>query len=211
MAEKAIVLSAFEVQAVLDNRKTQTRRVVKPQPSSDYIQLPRIDALRYFLGKSASIIDQLNSVQIIPKYQPGDTLWAQETWGFDAGGDDYGTGYFVYRADGKEKPSYLRWCSPATMPREAARIFLRLTDVRVERIQDITASGCIDEGITIEWTDELPKPSFMSLAYSETRVKPAFINEYRKLWDTLNAKRGFGWDVNPWVWVYTFERLEAQK
>lgn len=95
------------------------------------------------------------------------------------------------------------------MPKEAARIFLRLTDVRVERLQEITAEDCIAEGIDLEWSDELPQPSHMSIAYSEKRVKPAFIKAYAKLWDSLNAKRDGGkyaWDKNPWVFVYQFER-----
>lgn len=76
------------------------------------------------------------------------------------------------------------------MPKEIARIFLRVTDVRVERVQDITEQDAEREGV------KSYDPMFSSK------------EEFAVLWDSLNAKRGYGWDKNPWVWVYTFERIE---
>lgn len=101
------------------------------------------------------------------------------------------------------------------MPREAARIFLRVTDVRVERLQEITAEGALDEGTDVMFPE--PKPSYISLAYTEMRLKPAARQSFSKLWDsTIKPKdlSAYGWDANPWVWVIEFERItkgEAEK
>mgnify|MGYP002803246938 FL=1 len=93
------------------------------------------------------------------------------------------------------------------MPREAARVFLRVTDVRVERLQDITAEGALDEGTNVEFPE--PKPSYISLAYTEMRLKPAARQSFASLWDsTINPADlpRYGFDSNPGVWVIEFER-----
>ena len=87
------------------------------------------------------------------------------------------------------------------MPRDVARIFLRVTDVRVERIQDISEADCIAEGIKEE-------DAYYNKMFRNTDSSEFARAMYAKLWDSLNAKRGYGWDMNPWVWVYTFERCE---
>ena len=101
-----------------------------------------------------------------------------------------------------------KWHSPATMPREAARIFLRVTGVRVERLQDITALDCADEGIELEWSDDMPKPSYMSLAYSKQVVERAFVKAFAEIWNTKYAHKGYPWESGPWVWAIEFERTE---
>ena len=121
---------------------------------------------------------------------------------------------YIYKADvdrriGEGVGLPLCWHPSIHMPREAARIFLRLTDVRVERLQDITAEGALDEGTNVEFPE--PKPSYISLAYTEMRLKPAARQSFASLWDSTIKpadRPTYGWEANPWVWVIEFERCE---
>ena len=126
--------------------------------------------------------------------------------------------YFVFKASDieyEDNENGLVWRPSIHMPREAARIFLRATDVRVERLQEITAEGALDEGTDVKFPE--PKPSYISLAYTEMRLKPAARQSFSELWDsTIKPKdrTAYGWAANPWVWVIEFERIskeEAQK
>lgn len=177
---KPILFNTEMVQAILEGRKTQTRRVIKPQPKEDLIT------------------DMLNKYT----YAVGDILWVRETWN-DLSNNE---GNFVYLADGdkglKDKffgvltTKDIKWKPSIHMPKASARIFLKVTDVRVERLQDITEEDARAEGVIPIYGNEFA---------SEKRHYPAFA----RLWDSLNAKRGFGWDTNPWVWVIQFERVES--
>ena len=104
-----------------------------------------------------------------------------------------------------------RWRSPVTMPREAARLFLRVTDVRVERVQDITDEGSIKEGCTGVICDH-PKWDYVfgcaDCMNSGWREPPRL--EFSQRWDTCNAKSGYGWDSNPWTWAIEFEKCDPK-
>ena len=115
-----------------------------------------------------------------PYGQLGDRLWVKETF---AGKKDV-----VYKATNKDNIRY-SWKSSIFMPRWASRITLEITDVRVERLQDITLDDIHAEGSLI--ADEQGAAGW-----------------YMDLWDFLNAKRGFGWETNPFVWVISFKRIE---
>lgn len=134
-----------------------------------------------------------------PRYWPGDILYARETWAFDTGDTDgeIGTGYFAYRADDLHHPD-CKWRPSIHMPKDAARIFLRVKGVSIERLQDITAEECPMEGV----------PLFSGLVSDrEKHYKTAFA----KLWDSTIKPADLstcGWDANPWVWVIKFERCE---
>lgn len=187
--EKPILFSTPMVQAILEGRKTMTRRVITPQPDGDVICIDGGYGVRRDYGVS----------MLQPKYSRSDTMWVRETWKTDAAN---GAGY-IYRADDKIEtwPNNLQhWRPSIFMPKEAARIFLQVTDVRPERIQDITLEDIEREGIYCE-----------GMGY--TKNHPAYPGGMRihwlKLWDSLNAKRGFGWEENPWVWAYTFEQVET--
>lgn len=170
MKERPILFSPPMVAAILNEQKWQTRRIVKNQPAND--QIP-VDDLR------------------CPYGQPGDRLWVRETW---AATDNDGLGItYLYKADGDDTGNpAIRWQPSIFMPRTASRLTLELTSVRVERLQDISASDCRAEGLRPD--DEL------SLLWRDN-----IRDKYRILWNSLNAKRGYGWDVNPWVWVLAFE------
>ncbi len=201
MKEKPILFNAEMVRAVLGGKKTQTRRVIKPQPQwdeptstiegrwADYNDAHLINyALFYCAGLPMGVR--------CPYGQPGDQLWVRET--FNA---DWCSGT-LYKADGGSAveagyDSEPKWKPSIHMPRWASRINLLVKDIRVERVQDITLADVLEEGV----------PSTDRYDYDpvdETRERCKFSD----LWDSINEKRGYGWKVNPWVWVVNFERLK---
>ena len=190
MAEKPIIFSTEMVRAILEGRKTMTRRVVKPQPflvlSEQEWQARALSGIDYVRPLNSYTPEEL--VAKCPYGTSGDILWVRETWmhwGCTYCETDICYGMcspapYVYKATGDWDDDW-KWRSPIHMPREATRIFLRVTKVRVERLQDITEEEAVKEGFL-----------------SNTEVM-----EY---WDKLNAKRGFRWDQNPWVWVIEFDK-----
>jgi hypothetical protein len=219
MNVKPILFSTPMVAAILAGRKTMTRRVVKPQPvdvpEGAYMD-PYNHNYEHFtmwtkdnkmcLGCGGNI---KGTAHWKPRYQLGAVLWVRETWcenkaqfgdavGFwYCAGCDFGNGGKCLRK-GDIQPWNHEKRPSIFMPKAAARIFLRVTDVRVERVQDITPRDAWDEGCRIgtsfPFEEHIPELQQMFL---DLQFKP--------LWDSLNAKRGYGWNTSPWVWVYTFE------
>lgn len=213
---KPILFSTPMVQAILDGRKTMTRRVMNPQPL-------------FYTGRKYVFADDVcpkkwedcDNIIDTYQYQPGDILWVRETWNA-AYNDNARTqvDHYIYKTD---KPSTEHWRPSIFMPRKAARIFLRVTDIRVERLQDITGGQAIKEGVPTEWPMEavycheckgeglIGTCHPVTLGYMEIDCPhcetPA--KRFRSLWDSINGKRGYGWDINPWVWVISFERINA--
>ena len=218
---KPIIFNTEMVQAILDGRKTQTRRIIKNIPANTH----RFDAeagLEWSAhwGKSgedyngkAWFADYSKIVK--PKYIADDVLWVRETW--RSTDFEYHDGKWTASIQYKDlnkgprvswrdntdvgEPddciySKTGWRPSIHMPREAARLFLRVTDVRVERVQDITHAGALADGIV-----ECPGWKF------ELSECDCIIAEFGKLWDAL----GFEWERNPWVWVYTFERITKEE
>ena len=196
---KPIIMSTEDVRALLDGRKTMTRTPIKHQPDKS-AQFMRISCGRACFETDIDIWNMM-----LP-CKPGDVLWVRETWG-DYGG---GTGYYVYRADYPHdakgywyEKEHINWCdlpdwrSPVTMPREAARLLLRVTDVRVERVQDITVDDAGREGFE---GFHHKNPTLGNL--------PEIVWNFKNEWDSRNAKRGYGWDTNPFCWVIEFECVE---
>lgn len=210
MRERPILFSAPMVRAILAGRKTQTRRIVKPQP------LPETDALRdvprenRWYAASATINDwgveyrPLGTDQQhdwrCPYGVPGDELWVRETWRMAQWGGP------IYRAD-KERALGMdeysdrhKWKPAIHLRREHSRIQLRITSVRVQRLQEITEGDAICEGVTYS-TPELDEV----VEAGGEWFRPAR-NAFRELWDSINAERA-PWASNPWVWVVAFERI----
>ena len=171
MKEYPIIFSGPMVRAILDGRKTQTRRVIKPQPKGEFC--------RYGFHMPTQAIWTDLTVVSCPYGQPGDLLWVRET--FAAAGDQ---SWVEYRADCDSK--VIRWRPSIHMPRSASRLTLRITDVRVQRVQEISEEDARAEGTT-------------GLAGAMTG--------FPYLWESINAKRGYGWNTNPWVWAISFERI----
>jgi len=194
---KPIIFSGEMVRAILEGRKTQTRRVIK-----DSLIEYAVKKTRVCLEVFDSEINQCRN--IYPRFKVGDILYVRETWMPYATIESWiaDEQLYFYKADCSEKNlralkrDNAKWRSPYHMPREAARIFLRVTDVRCERLQDITEHDARAEGARgVMRTNTFPSVEEPLIAFW-------------MIWDGLNAKRGYGWDSNPWVFVYEFERCE---
>lgn len=186
MKERPILFSGPMVRALLSGGKTQTRRLIKPQPA--YIN-------------SINLPQQEDNNLIRCQYgQPGDRLWVRETWM-----DLYGTGVevrtgdssrYAYRADtpagsygDEQRKLYgLKWRPSIYMPRAVSRITLDVVSVHVQRLQDISETDALEEGI-------------QHSTLNDPRV------EYRWLMESINGADA--WDGNPWVWVIEFKRVEV--
>jgi hypothetical protein len=204
---KPIIFSTPMVQAILDGRKTQTRRVVKINGFP--ITSPK-ESLE--LTKEGLIYHSFCSMSGYYKLlcQPGDILWVRETFcevpyehnHVPIKGGHITIPKYAYKADSERDYTGI-WKPSIHMPREAARIFLRVKTVRVERLQDITPKDAWDEGCRIgnsfPWEEHIPE---LQQQCRDILFIP--------LWDRFNRKRGYGWDTNPWVWVIEFERINKE-
>lgn len=215
MKEHPILFSSEMVRAILDGRKTQDRRVIKPQPDS-YI-LPPVTGLWFGNEFHWPTCNAQYPQQIYkcPYGQPGDRLWVRETWGIfqedwsDLGWEPEGIvhqeipknknglindrntkQYLVYKSTfGSDENDF--WRPSIHMPRWASRITLEITNIRVERVQEISEDDAIAEGL---------------FCYHENYE--CALDNYPKLWDSINSKRGYGWDTNPYVWVIEFRKVK---
>jgi len=150
-----------------------------------------------------------------PYGQVGDRLWVRETWATERRLDKYSPSEIGEAGDvalwfrATEIPSVSlergKWCPSIHMPRWASRITLEITEIRVERLQEIGGGDVDREGVIYD--DLWGKFSIPDWdAFAEVQEKVA-VRAFAKLWDSLNAKRGYGWETNPWVWVISFELL----
>lgn len=218
MAIKPILFNTEMVRAILDGRKTCTRRLVKPQPDEKHTY-----PLGFVIDSTGKkevgcfgfgINEYGGSVQYVKPpygYAPGDILYVRETWfalPVNEAGHMRGHCVYYYRADGDLRPEGWRgkWRPSIHMPKEAARIWLKVTDVRVERLQKCGEGWCIDiekEGVTT--------PQNPILYISDDEFHDALRTEFQKLWNSTIKKSDldhYGWNANPWVWVIEFERCE---
>lgn len=188
---KPILFNTEMVRAILDGRKTVTRRVVKPQPES------RPTPMKKDSCWPGCFAIQGTAKVIRPPYQPGDTLWVRETWAKSMAGT------FMYQADDKAI-MVDRWRPSIHMPREAARLFLRVTGVRVERLKDIDGHGILKEGID----------NGKSNPAMGTRWENMQSMAFAELWNSTLKSADlplYGWAANPWVWVIEFERISKDE
>ncbi len=195
MGTKPILFNTENVRVILDGRKTATRRVVKPQPPASVHTLYRKDETNIWRTHGSSFWFEYQS-----PYIPGDILWVRETWNCLPIPEPLrGTSKtYWYKADGAAPED--KWRPSIHMPREAARIFLRVTDIQVERLQEITLSGCVKEGISFSMADTRPDQTYGV----SSRELFSFV------WDhTIKPKDmpAYSWRANPWVWVIEFERI----
>ena len=203
---KPIIFSTPMVKAILEGKKTQTRRVIDKDISNKFdIENDGKTVIAWIHPDTGDHFEPTYPA----KYKVGDVLWVRETWckvpwtySNDLGVPDESYKYF-YRADGEMNEQhdlhsdYDKWRPSIHMPREAARLFLKVTGVRVERINEITGRDVLAEGIDNVYTN--PKMG--------ERWENAQIMVFEDLWDSLNAKRGYAFRDNCWVWVYEFERV----
>lgn len=202
---KPILFNTEMVKAILDGRKTCTRRVIKPQPEGRPICMPLQSAWPGYFAITGT------EKVIKPPYRPGDILYVQETWNGDW------CDHYIYKADGGSAKAAgygkePKWRPSIHMPKEAARLFLRVTSVRVERLQDITDEGAMDEGIDGEACD-CEGPFFCSRCCN-TGFITAPRSEFVSTWNRTVKKANlplYGWDANPWVWVIVFKQISKEE
>jgi hypothetical protein len=177
---KPILFQTDMVKAILEGRKTQTRRVMGCSGA---------------LYPNETVADWVVRWKVKPRYQVGDILWVRETWTLMEPTCNEGPGFYLYKADEpvcENSPWFSKWHPSIYMPKEAARIFLEVTDVRVERVNDISEEDAKSEGCD-------------KLLMTTSSAKNNFMN----LWNRINERRGYGWETNPWVWVISFKKTEV--
>jgi len=214
--ERPILFSGAMVRAILDGRKTQTRRVVKLQPVPDPARAVQWDtdkAMYAWESNSGKMGIFHPHTFKCPYGQPGDRLWVKETFQevLDVKPNgrghswDYKSTRFVYAADGP-KEFRGKWKPSIFCTRKASRILLEIVSVRVERVQEITDADAIAEGVV----------RFIGY-YSPAGLVNGSLHcdRYARLWDSINGKRkegkpDYSWAANPWVWVVKFRRVETE-
>lgn len=191
MKAHPIIFSAPMVRALLEGRKTQTRRIIKPQPSGQLF--PREGKTFWMPGGFSD-----SSEPVDCRYGgPGDLLWVRETWREDSPDDPEAA---VYAATPPQKlPSGFRWKPSIHMPRWASRLTLRITDVRVQRLQDISESDAIAEGLITTGAEYSFGDGFAKW------VEPK--SAYAHLWNVINGRDS--WALNSWIWALSFEVIKA--
>jgi hypothetical protein len=221
MKEHPILFNTEMVKAVLSGRKTQTRRVIKPQPNNGWdfeappvlgnivSKHPKQGKFGVFLRRGIGTSFPEADVIVSPYGKVGDHLWVRETFYIDniyyidvplSGKSAPEDDSIYYRSDGEccdqisecccSEVGKVKWRPSIFMPRWASRITLEIVDIRVERVQNITLEDMLAEGLK-----------------AETYLGAALRSDWIKLWDSINDKRGFGWGVNPWVWVVEFKMI----
>lgn len=229
MAIKPILFNTEMVRAIMDGRKSCTRRMVKPQPDekhtyplgfvTDSTEKKEVGCFGFGINEYGGSIQYAK-----PQYQPGDILYVRETWErfecWDCEGDERGNcpkelkksvlyktcGCYMYRAT-DEISGDAKWHPSIHMPKEAARIWLKVTNVRVERLQDITEDGAEAEGV-------IDNREFIHSPENECNHIYTAREHFIEIWDRTIKKSDldiYGWDANPWVWVIEFERCEKPK
>ena len=192
---KPMLMNSEMVKAILAGRKTVTRRLIKER------HLCVLDSPYH--KEHSEVPDKVLLEKLCESpYQPGDVLYVRETWckgSLNGGADQY-----FYKAD--DNDFHCQWRPSIHMPKEAARIFLRVTGVRVERLQDITLDDAIAEGCQGKFIGS------GECVGAGWEILPE--DEFADLWDSTIKKSDldkYGWDANPWVWVIEFERISKEE
>lgn len=196
-----ILFSTLMVQALLASRKTMTRRVVKAlQPDTMADDKGWSTKYTYFTSNATgeNIFNRLKDK--CPYGKVGDVLWVRETWSLITpyGPEDYYFGYKINTGVQIKASSKYDYASPDIwrpsihMPKEACRLFLEITNIRVERLQDITGEDALSEGVEVNTTF----PVAIGDAY----------RGFQKLWQSINGPES--WEANPWVWVIEFKQID---
>lgn len=196
---KPILFNTEMVRAILDDRKGCTRRVVKGYIPEDAIWGYTVFTPKGYISCRGTFADGYGEKFFKLPCKKSDVLYVRETWNWYNGKN--GEKLYIYRADYLEENSKRGYWHPSIhMPKEAARIFLKVKDVRVERLQDIGMDGIRKEGL-------------QSMAVHVGDMSIA-LEEWKLLWNsTINKDdiEQYGWDANPWVWVIEFDRVEVNR
>lgn len=201
-----VLFNTDMVRAILDGRKTVTRRTVRykycnteMKMCTDKYGTRLIEIQKDIEGEThgknpdgSTWHKLLPYIDKNPPYKKGDILYVRETWREHSPGFD---NLFIYKADYADGSVNVKWHPSIHMPKEAARLWIKVTDVKVERLWDMNKMDAVKEGVDTRCC--------VNLAHALTKFK--------KLWDSTIKKSDislYGWEVNPWVWVIEFERCE---
>ncbi len=214
MPIKPILFNTEMVRAILDGRKSCTRRIVKGFIPNNAVWGYTAFTPKGCISCRGTFADGYGEKFFKPPYQPGDILYIRETWErfecWNCDGDERGNcpkepkksvldktcGCYMYRAT-DEISGDAKWHQSIHMPKEAARIWLEVTNVRVERLWEISADGIRNEGL-----------SSAAVHCGDMEIA---LKEWEKLWNSIIPKKDidrYGWQANPWVWVIEFERCK---
>lgn len=203
MSTKPILFNTEMVRANLDGRKSCTRRLVKGFVPDDAIWGYTAFTPKGYISCRGTFADGYGEKFFKLPYQTGDILYVRETW-------SKGSERYIYRADYSDTEKFYRngkeiemkWKPSIRMPKEAARIWLNVTDVRVERLQEITEAGAEAEGANFK--------NGKNVGFEEKMNRTA-IERFAEIWNSTIKKANldrYGWDASPWVWVIEFEQCE---
>jgi hypothetical protein len=197
---RPILFSTPMVQAILKGRKTQTRRIIKPEPLKQLFDVN----MGYWSEEPAD----LKQPYIKSKYKVGDIMWVRETFTIKKPIDaEQDWESFGYKSDGYELMPDEKWKPSIFMTKDACHIFLKVTNVRVERLQEISVMDAINEGIQKTWISDDEKSTMWKNYINNGKGSYHHpVKSFSSLWESINGKES--WDRNPWVWVYDFERIE---
>jgi hypothetical protein len=222
MKERPILFSSPMVRALLSDRKTMTRRVVSKNNSCTSGRFEKLNLESAFVTESMGGQQILKAMwdengdktihRIFPKWETGDRLWVRETWLLVNGCEGL-EDFTTYRADGvisypDNEP--VKWKPSIHMPRWASRITLEITNVRVERLQEISEEDCLKEGIQKSDNEGLRNWPYMGANHHIKGTPKVFSfarQAFESLWDSINGKK-YPWSSNPWVWVVEFKRMK---
>lgn len=224
MAIKPILFNTEMVRAILDGRKDATRRIVKGFIPDDAVWGYTVFTPKGYISCRGTFADGYGEKFFKLPCEPCDILYVRETWErfecWNCEGDNNGNcpknpqesilnrtcGCYMYRAT-DEISGDAKWHPSIHMPKEAARIWLRVTDVRVERLQDMTDEDCEKEGL-----ENFCKKCLSIFSECDTCMNDGGIKmDFKELWNSTIKKSDldrYGWDASPWVWVIEFERCE---
>ncbi|HBL06838.1 MAG TPA: hypothetical protein DDZ33_07945 [Clostridium sp.] len=220
--EKPILFNTEMVKAILEGKKTVTRRIIKlpkhVEEQENGLYTLYAEGGAYIDAKFETVKDYINS-----PCKVGDILYVRETWCdttkdlIDDSDLEVGECRYIFKVDdnGHRQPiievDVKRWRPSIHMPKEAARIFLEVTDVSVERLQDITEEGAREEGVRQYTKDgEVFKYAVNEYQYKWSEMPRNPIEAFKKLWDSCyNWPKC--WTYNPWVWVIEFKKVENKK
>lgn len=192
MAIKPILFNTKMVRAILDGRKDATRRIVKGFIPDDAVWGYTAFTPKGYISCRGTFADGYGEKFFKLPCESGDILYVRETW------KKAPNGYYYYEDwQRNDIADVTKWKPSIHMPKEAARIWLKVADVRVERSQEITIDGIRNEGI-----------SSMAVHAGDMEIA---LKEWKNLWNSTikkNRPDSYGWDANPWVWVIEFERCE---
>jgi len=224
---KPILFNTEMVRAILKGRKTCTRRIIKKNKIDDILSSQARTG-------NADVSDEKSIKLLIDSpYNIGDILYVRESWKIEEYYDS--ESLIVYKANGHKEMEYesegkvysklwkfadrtgrIGWIPSIHMPKEVARIFLKVTDVRVERLQDITVEQSTKEGCESSCVMcgniKHGKCSGNSRKLNDCLIDQIY-SPFKELWDSTVKKSDndtYGWDANPWVWVIGFERVEEK-